>query len=728
MRRAGKHSLLILVIVAASLPASAAVSSEVSKLARSWIDDATPQARARLANFAEQARQPEAAYARLALGYGDYLNEDYGAAVKALDHVERQASPIAEYAAYYRAKSYSLEEHYEQAAWVLRDFEKDYPSSRLVPAAARIRVESLIRDNRLREAEALLLPKKSAVAEPARLYLLGRVQELTNRTQQAIKTYREVYYYHPTSSEADASEDRLDEIRKTVGGGYPAAPDAWRLARADRSFKAGDMIEAARQYGYALDGLKGAELERARQQQAIANYRSLRTSAAYDQLLRYTPSDPKLQAERLYYLGECERRKDLVSKFRDRAEQLAKSFPKSQWYEQALFSLGNYYLLENNGPESRRYYERTAREFPKGEYADVAHWKVCWRSYLDRDPRAEALFEEHVRLYPDSSQASAALYWIARIRQKAGDEAIANSLYQEIDRRYPNYYYAMLARERLRGAGVITTPAPQPVSLLTAKLPGSRQLSPDASPETVRLIDRGRLLYDLGLYGDAESELALGDYRGPDAYLIGLELFRETASQERYHKGLRYMKRYGFGYLRMPLDAMPRDFWEGLYPLPWRDQLTRRAEPQNLDPYLVAGLIRQESEFNQLAVSRAGAMGLMQLMPATGKETFRRLGIPGFTRAKLHNPDISMRLGTFHLKETLDQFSQLEVALAAYNAGPNRAKEWITWGDFKEPAEFVETIPFTETRGYVQSVLRNRDMYQRLYDRAQGETETVAGR
>jgi soluble lytic murein transglycosylase len=106
----------------------------------------------------------------------------------------------------------------------------------------------------------------------------------------------------------------------------------------------------------------------------------------------------------------------------------------------------------------------------------------------------------------------------------------------------------------------------------------------------------------------------------------------------------------------------------------------------------------------------------MQVMPSTGKAIFQQLGIPGFSASKLRDPDVSLRLGTYHLKEVIDRFNgSLELALAAYNAGASRADEWITWGNFEEPAEFVETIPFTETRGYVQSVLRNRDMYRRLY-------------
>ena len=106
----------------------------------------------------------------------------------------------------------------------------------------------------------------------------------------------------------------------------------------------------------------------------------------------------------------------------------------------------------------------------------------------------------------------------------------------------------------------------------------------------------------------------------------------------------------------------------------------------------------------------------MQIMPATGRDIARRLGIGGFSTRRLRDPDLSMRFGTYYVKQTIDRFDgKLEIALAGYNAGPTRARDWITWENFREPAEFVETIPFTETRNYVQAVLRYREIYRQLY-------------
>ena len=161
---------------------------------------------------------------------------------------------------------------------------------------------------------------------------------------------------------------------------------------------------------------------------------------------------------------------------------------------------------------------------------------------------------------------------------------------------------------------------------------------------------------------------------------------------------------------------MPREYWERLFPLPYASQLKRRAAPHDLDPYLVAGLIRQESEFDAGAKSRAGALGLMQIMPATGRGLAQQLGIGGISNRQLYNPDLSLRLGTFHFKKVLERFKyRLEYTLAGYNAGEHRVDKWLTWEDFSDPEEFAESIPFTETRGYVQAVIRNTAVYRLIY-------------
>ena len=150
--------------------------------------------------------------------------------------------------------------------------------------------------------------------------------------------------------------------------------------------------------------------------------------------------------------------------------------------------------------------------------------------------------------------------------------------------------------------------------------------------------------------------------------------------------------------------------------MPYRTDLERYSKQNGLDPFLLAALIRQESEFNPKAVSRSNARGLTQILPTTGRELSRRLKVRPYNTARLFQPVVNLQLGTFYLKSIVDSLGgRLEAALAAYNAGPSRAHAWLSWGEFREPAEFIETVPFTETRNYIQTVLRNADTYRRIY-------------
>ncbi|WP_433965746.1 lytic transglycosylase domain-containing protein [Tunturiibacter gelidiferens] len=166
----------------------------------------------------------------------------------------------------------------------------------------------------------------------------------------------------------------------------------------------------------------------------------------------------------------------------------------------------------------------------------------------------------------------------------------------------------------------------------------------------------------------------------------------------------------------LPLDQVPTIYWKLLFPQPYWVDLTAYSQKNGLDPFLVASLIRQESEFNAGVVSHANAWGLMQLLPSVGKAAAKKQGIKHFDANMLLNPATNLQLGTLNLREVMDRFGgQAEYALAAYNAGDVPVRQWMAIGDYKDIAEFVESIPYTETREYVQAILRNREIYRALY-------------
>ena len=167
-------------------------------------------------------------------------------------------------------------------------------------------------------------------------------------------------------------------------------------------------------------------------------------------------------------------------------------------------------------------------------------------------------------------------------------------------------------------------------------------------------------------------------------------------------------------YPEVDFAALPREVWGLLYPRPYWPLVQRYARLNRLDPYLVMGLIRQESGFDPRATSVADARGLMQLLPKTASRSPRPARVRAAGR-RLYNPVYNVRLGCAYLRDMLKEFDgRVELALAAYNAGDFRVKDWMNKFSSEESAAFIESIPFSVTRVYVQAVLRDTAVYRQL--------------
>jgi soluble lytic murein transglycosylase len=230
--------------------------------------------------------------------------------------------------------------------------------------------------------------------------------------------------------------------------------------------------------------------------------------------------------------------------------------------------------------------------------------------------------------------------------------------------------------------------------------------------------EKAKLLLNAGLVDFAVRELQASD-GGQGANWATLEIARVYTEAGLYHRALQSLKRAVPNYYSLELSQLPRPYWEFLFPTPYWPNLRREAESNGLDPYLVASLIRQESEFNPTAVSHANAYGLMQLLPVVGKGMARETKLRGYNVDRLLEPSVNLQLGTRYFKEMVNEYNgQVEYALAAYNAGTNRVADWRANGTYKDIDEFVESIPFTETREYVQAITRNAAVYKLLYPKA----------
>ena len=697
-----------------SRPKPSSAANTLESLVRAWRDSPSPARRAAVESWAAaHTRGNTGVLAQLALGIGSYEQKDYARAVAAFGKVGDKLPQLADYTGYYLAASRM---ELKDPGGVVKHLQAVRAAGVRSPLAGRSWVleARALKDSNAASAVALLREHYPELPQPDGDLTLADAYQAAEDLAHAVDFYQRVYYRYITGDAATQAAAALLALKDSMGTAYPLPLPEQVLRQGDRLMEFGEYRRAAAEY-LSLEGkLTGSARDRAQVRVAAADFRDGKTAAAlrYLRRLELAPSDA--DAERLYYLVECARRLEDDEQMMAAVRQLDEQYPKSLWRLRALISAANRYLLVNRPDDFLPLYQAAYTDFPDQPQAGLCHWKVTFQAYLQAKSNAGDLLREHLHNYPAHATAGAALYFLGRLAEQQHDPGTARACYRRLATTFENHYYAMLARERLANADVANAPIPPAAEHFAAELdlPERQPVSTRSTRETALRIERSRLLRTAGLADLADSELRFGAKTDGQPALLAIEMAGEA---EATHLSVRIMKSLSPDYLNLKLDQAPRRFWELLFPLPYRQELVSYARQRNLDPFLVAGLIRQESEFNPGARSPANAYGLTQVRPGTGRTYARKLGMRFSTRV-LFQPAANLKIGTSILRSMLDQNDgKLEQTLAAYNAGPNRLAEWRTWASYREPAEFVESIPFTETRDYVQAVLRNADIYRRLY-------------
>ncbi|HUG27584.1 MAG TPA: transglycosylase SLT domain-containing protein [Gemmatimonadales bacterium] len=363
----------------------------------------------------------------------------------------------------------------------------------------------------------------------------------------------------------------------------------------------------------------------------------------------------------------------------------------------ALYLAGDLLADEGDWVGARSSFERVAERYPSTSYAARALLEVGTISWA-RGERVAAhqAFSQLAARYPQREEGSAGAYWAGRVDVARGDTAAAHQRWRELIARVPHSYYAMMAARRLGQA------AWAPIG----------PVSPIGVSDALRAaMGRAALLDTLGMTTEQQFEF---DHLGSEADSSieqTIALAQALHDHGQVARGLGMAQRaFSRGAERTPA------LYRLLFPVPYAAAFHAQVEQRKLDPWLVAGLIKQESGFNPQARSGADARGLMQVLPSVGNQLARRLGIAGWNAARLYEPEISLTLGTQHLAEMLRQYPDPIRVLAAYNAGGTRVRRWENRpGVGDDPELFLEMIPYLETRNYVRRVLRNAEFYRALY-------------
>ena len=703
----------------AALAASwcAFAAGSLPAMVKAYREKPTVARRSEIERFAARhSNDQEGALARLALGVTSFEQQDYDRAIKNLKAAEPRLAKIDDYVDYYLAAAQVQEKDDPAVPRELELVMNRSVASPLLGKATVLRSRALTDLKNPSEAIRMLREQYTGLPQPDGDMALAAAYEASSIPVQAATYYQQVYFTYPDTEAAAKASAALILLKQTMGAAYPEPTAAQRLERANRWLAAHEYRDARQEFTSLVSALTGVERDLASVGIGVTDYDRGDVPAAYRYLESLNLDHSDADAQRLYYLGECQRHINAPDEMLATVKKLSQQYPQSTWRLKALVSAGNCYLLQNRPDVYEPLYKAAYESFPDDLAAPACHWKVAFSDYLRRRSTAAERLREQLERYPSDARTSASLYFLGRLSESEDNFSGAKAYYEKIVNLYPNYYYATRARERLADTKIVgSEPSPKVVEYLagiefpTHRVPAERE----PSAVTKLRIERGRLLAAAGLQDLAERELRFGARHDGQPELLAMELARTADSP---FQSLRYMKSFAPDYLAMPFDRMPRRFWELLFPMPYHTDLVRNARLQNLDPYIVAALIRQESEFNPKAISRKNACGLTQIMPATGRQLARTSGVRRFRTSMLFQPSTNLKLGSHYLRNILDEWGgKWEETLASYNAGKTHVDDWVKWSSFQEPAEFVEAIPFTETREYVQAVLRNAEIYRRLY-------------
>jgi len=668
----------------------------------------TPEAYAGVTAYAHRHSGEAAGAAYLALGHAYLVDKRYAEAEASLRLASKAGQELADYADYFDAQASHAAGDEASAGALLRGFMDKYPDSIFDDEIPELEANVLLTLNNAAGAQQVLEQAADTDSANRTAFQLaqGQVANALGQTEEAERLFKQLLLGHPLSADAQIARAKLTQM-----GAESTLTTAELRSLGDAYYNAGHYGDAAEQYSALL---RASSLDsEARNGFAVAEaacqWKLKRLTTAEAEAL--ADSDDESGARRSYLLMELARDRDSLEDQQRIVAEMETRFPGSPWLAEALYSSGNMYLLKRNYPLAVEYYSYLAAHFPSSKNAAAAHWRAGWLSYrqgLYAD--AERLFDEQIRLYPGAAETVSALYWRGRLYETQDhNPAQAAVNYRSIVRTYQHYFYAQMARKRLAAMGnTLPVEEPQAGRIQPVPVPLLVESFPADSPH----LAKARLLANAGLNDYIAREIAADPDSSSWSALAEAQIY---ASYGETFRAMRALKRALPYSASAPIQSIPLAYWMILFPEPWWETIKAESEKNSLDPYLVASLMRQESEFNPSVVSYANAWGLMQLLPAVGKSMAREEGMSHFQTYQLLDPATNIRLGTRYLRQMLERFGGVqEYALAAYNAGDNRVADWQTAGPYQGMDEFVESIPFTQTREYVQAILRNEEIYREI--------------
>ena len=629
---------------------------------------------------------------------------------KAIGHYARVASvsyPLADYAIYRLARLYEGMNNKTRAIKWYTQLVTDYPASFYLVEAKWTLAELHLEGKQYASAKSVLveLTEQPRYAREVR-FALARCNEELGDIPTAFSTYRELITENHSGSVARDALSRLKRLARTH--------KTLKLTPTDR-LHCGLVLFSHKQWKAAVADL---ELIPETVDMNLRAHALYLIGRSYQGRKWYNTAIKKFNAvialgdtneyltRATYQIAQCYRRKGHIRTAISKLENFVKTYTWSELIDEALYDIAQLREKQDKSELALDAYARLIKVAPKSPYADLAGWRTGWQRFDER--RYEESYNAFKGLkenFPGNRYAMGAHFWMAKIRERQNKPALARKLYKEVaEARY--WYYSARAKAIL---GMATSEL-EPKAVQDAELP-ERQVSPQQVP----------MLIELRLYEDAIAQLnehinaPLLSERECFYNLVtcyeGLALYdkaRKVAEQSLENPAFANAT-------REDLEKLYRK----LYPRYYAPTVEKYAKLYNVDTFLIAAMILEESRYNAAAVSWAGAIGLMQIMPATGKELAQQLKIRRFRTSMLKQPDVNIQMGTKYIGYLNSLFDgNAMLVTGAYNGGPGRMKRWVASKNIADIDEFVEKIRIRETRLHIKKVIDSYDHYVEIYKNA----------
>lgn len=657
-------------------------------------------------------------------------NDGNGAAEILNSNIFSQKTNVADYALWLRGKALMQAARLTDAQSAFDQLAKGFPTSLRAREAKLLWADAALQNGQAGNI-ANYLKDLTDKNDPDALLRVAKAYETQGDQAQTISFYRKVYFYGAGSNAGKEAETKLTALAQNLTP--QTAEEA--AARANKLYDGKNYAEAQKAFDNLLLSFPATGTPQINLKRLIIAANLKNASAAQSAFMSIPVSAPE-KAEAYYQLARTLANVNQWEQARTTVEEMRQKFSTSPLTPKTMVAVGMIARDKKNKPDETYFLRSALGSFPNAVDVAQAQFELAWVEHDNKNfPNSAQMLVEHLARYvdKDNTNRGRAGYWAARDSERAGKTVEACALYEAAMYRYGANWYGYLAGQRIANLKALNkcggAQSFQPDSLIGKAVANMKTVIVARETSTAKEQEnfgKAEQLSAVGLFDwaiDELTEAARTASNSPKVNLAVAKLYRLRG--DNVNALLALAKSYP-DYSQMFPEEMSREEWDIFYPLNYWDQIKPWAQSRNLDPYQVAGLIRQESVFNPRAKSGANAYGLMQLLIPTARIVARKYGTEtAITGESLFQPALNIELGTGYMRDQFDKFGKIEFVAVAYNAGPGRVPQWQSSLPY-EMDEFVEAIPFKETKGYVQGVIRNSAQYRRLYDE-NGKFKSIVG-